>query len=167
MQASWCCRDARTQIDVRGEALDLAGMRYWTHKMPDIARVVRGASPTLDPARAHAEAPHRGGGAFGTAAPQRPYARWPDRPARNRRHRRPRVPAHRRRRAPRQHDRVRKSRRGNGLCAGPSQLPARSRDSSNPAGLCLNSDSAVDIPRRQRYHSSVLITQNKCFELIG
>jgi uncharacterized protein len=40
-------RDARTQITVRGEPIDIAGLRYWTHKMPDITRVVRGASPTL------------------------------------------------------------------------------------------------------------------------
>jgi predicted MPP superfamily phosphohydrolase len=40
-------RDARTQIHVRGEPVDIAGLRYWTHRMPDIARVVRGASPTL------------------------------------------------------------------------------------------------------------------------
>jgi predicted MPP superfamily phosphohydrolase len=40
-------RDARTQITVRGENVDLAGLRYWTHKMPDITRVVRGAGPTL------------------------------------------------------------------------------------------------------------------------
>ena len=40
-------RDARTQITVRGELIDMAGLRYWTHKMPDIARVVRGAGPTL------------------------------------------------------------------------------------------------------------------------
>jgi uncharacterized protein len=40
-------RDARTQITVRGEIVDLAGLRYWTHKMPDITRVVRGAGPTL------------------------------------------------------------------------------------------------------------------------
>ena len=40
-------RDARTQIKVRDEPVDIAGLRYWTHRMPDIARVVRGASPTL------------------------------------------------------------------------------------------------------------------------
>ncbi len=40
-------RDARTQVMVRGEPIDIAGLRYWTHRMPDIARVVRGASPTL------------------------------------------------------------------------------------------------------------------------
>jgi len=40
-------RDARTQIMVRGEPVDIAGLRYWTHRMPDIARVVRGASTNL------------------------------------------------------------------------------------------------------------------------
>jgi predicted MPP superfamily phosphohydrolase len=40
-------RDARTQVTVRGERLDLAGLRYWTYRMDDIARVIRGASPNL------------------------------------------------------------------------------------------------------------------------
>jgi len=40
-------KDARTQVTVRGEAIDIAGLKYWTHRMPDITRVVRGASPTL------------------------------------------------------------------------------------------------------------------------
>jgi uncharacterized protein len=40
-------RDERTQIIVRGELLDLAGLRYWTHRMADITRILRGASPTL------------------------------------------------------------------------------------------------------------------------
>jgi predicted MPP superfamily phosphohydrolase len=40
-------KDARTQIRVRGEPVDVAGLRYWTHRMPDIARVVKGASPNL------------------------------------------------------------------------------------------------------------------------
>jgi predicted MPP superfamily phosphohydrolase len=40
-------RDARTRIAVRGEPLDLAGLRYWTHRIHDITRVLRGASPTL------------------------------------------------------------------------------------------------------------------------
>lgn len=39
-------RDARTRLTVRGETLDLAGIRYWTRKVTDIARVLRGASPT-------------------------------------------------------------------------------------------------------------------------
>jgi predicted MPP superfamily phosphohydrolase len=38
-------RDARTRIDVRGEALDLVGIRFWTRKVADIARLLRGASP--------------------------------------------------------------------------------------------------------------------------
>lgn len=37
--------DARTRLTVRGEALDLIGIRYWTRRMADIARAVRGAAP--------------------------------------------------------------------------------------------------------------------------
>ena len=40
-------RDARTRIVVRGEPLDLAGIRFWTRKVGDIARVIKGASPNL------------------------------------------------------------------------------------------------------------------------
>ena len=40
-------RDERTQIVVRGETVDLAGIRYWTHRVTDIARIIRGASPNL------------------------------------------------------------------------------------------------------------------------
>ena len=40
-------RDARTRIVVRGEPLDLAGIRFWTRKVNDIARVIRGASSNL------------------------------------------------------------------------------------------------------------------------
>ena len=40
-------RDARTQIQVRGERLDIAGIDYWTRKVVTIERVIRGASPNL------------------------------------------------------------------------------------------------------------------------
>jgi uncharacterized protein len=40
-------RDARTRVVVRGEPLDLAGIRFWTRKVTDIARVIRGASANL------------------------------------------------------------------------------------------------------------------------
>jgi predicted MPP superfamily phosphohydrolase len=40
-------RDARTQIRVRGEPLDLVGIRYWTHRIEDIAKLLRGASPNV------------------------------------------------------------------------------------------------------------------------
>ncbi len=40
-------RDARTQIAIRGETVDIAGLRYWTHRVPDITKVIRGASPNL------------------------------------------------------------------------------------------------------------------------
>ena len=40
-------RDARTRVTVKNEPVDLAGLRYWTHRVQDITRVLRGASPTL------------------------------------------------------------------------------------------------------------------------
>jgi predicted MPP superfamily phosphohydrolase len=40
-------RDARTRLTVRGEALDLAGLRFWTRRVTDIAHVLRGASSTV------------------------------------------------------------------------------------------------------------------------
>jgi predicted MPP superfamily phosphohydrolase len=40
-------RDARTRLMVRGETLDLAGIRYWTKRASDIAHVLRGASANV------------------------------------------------------------------------------------------------------------------------
>src|SRR6476646_9500701 len=40
-------RDARTRLTIRGETLDLAGIRYWARKPSEIAYVLRGASPNL------------------------------------------------------------------------------------------------------------------------
>ena len=37
-------RDARTQITVRGEPLDLVGIRYWTRRIEDLTRLLKGAS---------------------------------------------------------------------------------------------------------------------------
>jgi uncharacterized protein len=37
-------KDARTRLSVRGEALDLIGLRYWTTRGPDIANLARGAA---------------------------------------------------------------------------------------------------------------------------
>ena len=38
-------KDARTRLTIRGEIMDFAGIRYWTHKIGDIAHVLRGAVP--------------------------------------------------------------------------------------------------------------------------
>jgi len=38
-------RDARTRLTIRGEVMDFAGIRYWTHKLTDIAHIVRGSVP--------------------------------------------------------------------------------------------------------------------------
>jgi predicted MPP superfamily phosphohydrolase len=39
-------KDARTRLTIRGEALDLAGIRFWTKRQMDIAPIVRGSAPT-------------------------------------------------------------------------------------------------------------------------
>jgi predicted MPP superfamily phosphohydrolase len=39
-------KDQRTRITVRGEALELAGIRFWTRRPSDIARVLRRATDT-------------------------------------------------------------------------------------------------------------------------
>ncbi len=39
-------RDARTTVTARGEKLDLVGVRFWTQRGRDIARVIRGAENT-------------------------------------------------------------------------------------------------------------------------
>ena len=38
-------KDARTRLTIRGEAMDVAGVRFWTYKVADIAHVLRGAVP--------------------------------------------------------------------------------------------------------------------------
>jgi predicted MPP superfamily phosphohydrolase len=38
-------RDARTKLTIRGETFEIAGIRFWTRKLGDIAYVLRGASP--------------------------------------------------------------------------------------------------------------------------
>ncbi len=37
-------KDARTRLTIRGEVLDLIGIRYWTRRMADIAKVANGAA---------------------------------------------------------------------------------------------------------------------------
>lgn len=40
-------KDARTRLDVRGERLELAGVRFWTRRPEDVTRVLRKASDTV------------------------------------------------------------------------------------------------------------------------
>jgi predicted MPP superfamily phosphohydrolase len=40
-------RDARTAVKIRGEKVDLVGVRYWTRRARDIARLVRDAGSTV------------------------------------------------------------------------------------------------------------------------
>lgn len=39
-------KDQRTRLHIKGEVLDLAGIRFWTRRASDLARVVRGAAGT-------------------------------------------------------------------------------------------------------------------------
>jgi predicted MPP superfamily phosphohydrolase len=39
-------KDQRTRIHVRGEPLEIAGIRFWTRRAADVARVLRGAQDT-------------------------------------------------------------------------------------------------------------------------
>ena len=38
-------KDARTRLSIKGETLDLVGIRFWTKRLGDIAALTRGASP--------------------------------------------------------------------------------------------------------------------------
>jgi predicted MPP superfamily phosphohydrolase len=40
-------KDARTKLTIRGESLELAGIRFWTRRASDIAAVTRGATGTV------------------------------------------------------------------------------------------------------------------------
>ncbi len=40
-------RDARTTVTIRDEKIDLVGLRFWTRRARDIARIVKGAASTV------------------------------------------------------------------------------------------------------------------------
>jgi uncharacterized protein len=40
-------KDARTRLEIRGEGLELAGIRFWTRKASEIARVINRARDTI------------------------------------------------------------------------------------------------------------------------
>ncbi|OFW02927.1 MAG: hypothetical protein A3I61_20200 [Acidobacteria bacterium RIFCSPLOWO2_02_FULL_68_18] len=40
-------KDARTRLEVRGEGLELAGVRFWTRRVEDLSRLLRGATDTV------------------------------------------------------------------------------------------------------------------------
>ena len=125
-------KDARTRLTIRGEAMDVAGIRFWTDKVGDIAHVLRGAT-SHDPAGAH-QAAHRGAAArrarrasAATRTADRSCCRAsaPSRRASSRS-----SPAQQRQR----HDHLRQPRRRHGLRAVPRQLPARGGGADAGAG---------------------------------
>jgi len=75
-------RDARTRITIRGETLDLIGIRYWTRRMADIARIARGAGPTSISPGPHTIAACGSVGAGRAVDAEWAYPRWPGRAAR-------------------------------------------------------------------------------------
>ena len=118
-------RDAHTRLRVRGESMDFIGIRYWTHKVQEIARLARGTVPH---AILLAHTPKRLLEARQLAIPagtERAHARRTDRPARRRRDCGARVSRDRWIRAPRQDIDLREPRGRHGVCAGTDQLPAR------------------------------------------
>ena len=40
-------KDARTRLEIRGERLELAGLRFWTRRPQDVARVLRNSTDTV------------------------------------------------------------------------------------------------------------------------
>ncbi len=40
-------KDGRTRVTIKGEPLEIAGIRYWTRRVQDIARILRGAKDTV------------------------------------------------------------------------------------------------------------------------
>jgi predicted MPP superfamily phosphohydrolase len=40
-------KDQRTRVIIRGEGVELAGIRFWTRRLADVARVVKGARDTV------------------------------------------------------------------------------------------------------------------------
>jgi predicted MPP superfamily phosphohydrolase len=39
-------KDQRTTVTINGEAIDFAGVRFWTRRLQDVAHVLKGAGPT-------------------------------------------------------------------------------------------------------------------------
>ena len=110
-------RDDRTTVRIRGEQLDLVGVRYWTRRARDIARLIRGAEVDGHPARARPEAPRRSGRAERAARAVGPHTWRPGRAAGTRRHRREEVSGRRGRGPSQQHVDLRQPRCGHGVCA--------------------------------------------------
>ena len=116
-------KDARTRITIRGEALDLIGIRYWTTRLRDIAALVRGATKA-SMFLAHNPSPPQGSRRPVTAADvERTHPRRANRSPRTRSDRRQKFPDNRRRRLSGQHDRVCQPRRRDHVRPDPRELP--------------------------------------------
>ena len=125
-------KDQRTALTVRGERLDIAGIRFWTKTPARHCRRAQGNGRHDHPARARPAAADRSRRSRRAAGALGPYAWRAGRRARARRDCRPQVPRAGGLRDPRQHVAVCEPRRRNGLRARADQLPA-GRRGADPA----------------------------------
>jgi predicted phosphodiesterase len=115
-------KDVRTRVTLRGEAIDLVGIRYWTRKLRDLAHLVEGASA---PVFLLAHNPRR---LIEAAALDVPlvlsgHTQGTGGAARSRGDRRARLSSRVGRRTPREHGDLREPGCGNGVPAGSAELP--------------------------------------------
>ena len=141
-------KDQRTALTIKGERLDIAGIRFWTRTAGEIAGVLKGTGGTTillahDPRRLAEAAAldvqlvlsgHTHGGQV--LVPRVGS------------HRGPQVSRARRLRHPGEHGDLRQPRCRNRLRAGPHQLPARRRGPDPaPGGLALFLENRSNTPR--------------------
>ena len=138
--------DARTTLTIRGETLDLVGLRFWTRQTSDLARLMRGGTTTTmllahDPRRLTQAA------ALNVPADAlRSHPRRPDRHPRRGRHRGPQIPGHRGHGAARKHHRVRQPRDRHRLHPVPDQLSAGSGAAHAEAARGAAANQALSAP---------------------
>ena len=120
-------KDARTRLTIRGQPLDLIGIRYWTTRARDIAALARGSAPASI-LLAHNPSRLKEAAALSLAAhAERPHPRRADCASRPRRHRRHGTSRSSRARVCARHGGLCQPRRRDGLRPYSRQLPARSR----------------------------------------
>ena len=126
--------DDRTTLTIRGERVELVGLRFWPARRATSTRLLRGATGWTMLARARSAALRPGGEAERAAGALGPHPRRADRPARRRGAGRAQVSRLPKAPCAREHDDVRQPRRRHGLRPVPDQLPARSRAAHADAG---------------------------------
>ena len=117
-------KDQRTALTIKGERLDLAGIRFWTRTAGESRERTKRHRRHDAAARARSAAARRGGGTRRPAGAVGPHSRRPGHRPGCRRPRRPQVSGARRIRLAREHVDLRQPRRGH-ACTSPSASIAR------------------------------------------